>query len=182
MIKNVFIFGFISIVLLSCGELNRCAESSIQDFESFANISRNDTELELYQIMGTESIGQYNPDSSGFIYQYNKAEDAPFTVWVDIKTGKIQSMLIEILGINTFDENIMLASESYQLSECESQYLGMFDEDIIGILGMPFAADENSTGMKSIVYKFEQPYTEVHFGFHQDQYYRCSSIMINWSK
>lgn len=167
------------------GAIGDCGKESVADWDNFLGIKYKTNELDLEKIIGDFTGGEYTADSSAFIYYFKRVERAPVTVWVNGKTGDVETIFMEILGYaEYFDGDVKDAADEFNMKECDSQWFGMTPTEVIDIMGKPskdeMKEDKEGSGVRSISYDSEDFKISVNFKFYDSQGGICSSISLNW--
>lgn len=154
---------------------------NIEDFTSFLGLPYGTNERELIPLLGKFSSGNFSADSNSFIYYYNHIKRVPISIWVNGKTGDVETIFMEILGFeSTFEADVEAVQERYAISACDIAWFGMEVKDIQARLGAPTATSVNKEGVTSISYDSKQLSHSVNFKVYPSQGDICSSITINW--
>ncbi|MFK8045958.1 MAG: hypothetical protein AB8B72_10720 [Crocinitomicaceae bacterium] len=188
--RNVVI-GFLLIVLISCVEnqtydkVQSCESVSVNSFSNFLNVAAKTKESDLKKILGKASGGSFTDDRLVFIYKYESLKRIPISVYVNAETGKVQTVTIEVLGLNkNFDTDIEKASKKYFKNTCHSILLGKTPIQIIDIMGRPYldnlTTDNVETEVRTLEYVTESGKINLRLNFYQSQNYRLSSIVVDW--
>jgi hypothetical protein len=158
-----------------------CDKNSVDDWKNFVGIEYGTNELELEGIIGEFTGGEYTADSSAFIYYFKRVERAPLTVWVNGKSGKVETIFMEVLGYEeVFKQDVADATAEFDMKECDTQFFGMTPEEVINLMGKPAADKEKEDGVRSISYDSDDFKVSVNFKFYESQGGVCSSISLNW--
>lgn len=196
---SVFIF---SIILMSCGGKikeedlesdvrNQSAiekniggtdcTHSLEGFRSFIGLKYGTNERELIPLLGKFSNGNFSEDSTSFIYYYNHAERVPISIWVDAKTGDVETIFIEVLSFEkTFKQDVLAAQKRYTFSDCDMAWFGLTAEEIEAKLGKPTATSINKENATSISYDSETLSHSINFKIYPSQGNVSSALTINW--
>ena len=192
--KYKLIFGLVLFVsIISCAgtvqkELDdeveevKCEKSSVNDFDEFLNIPYGISELYIDTILGKSTGGSYSEDSTAFLYEFKNIDTAPITVWSNGKTGKVETVFVEILSLEDgFKSDVRALAETYNMKSCEALFLGMMAEEIIEKLGKPDKDVRNEEkGFRSIFYDSKDLRIALNFKCYDSQEKMCSSISVNW--
>ena len=189
----------VTVALMSCGgnaeaenlsdlqnndeieDTKSCEKNSVDDWKSFVGIEYGTNELDLEGLIGDFTGGEYTPDSSAFIYYFKRVERAPITVWVNGKTGKVETIFMEVLGYEeVFKQDITDVTAEFNLQDCDTKFFGMTPEELIDVMGKPAADKEKEDGVRSISFDSEDLKVSVNFKFYESQGGICSSISLNW--
>jgi hypothetical protein len=167
------------------GDIGSCDKESVEDWDNFLGIQYKTNELDLEKIIGDFTGGEYTADSSAFIYYFKRVERAPVTVWVNGKTGDVETIFMEILGYEQyFDSDVEEAVEEFNMGECDSRWFGMSPEEVIDAMGKPSKDEDkeakDGTAVRSISYDSKDFDISVNFKFYESQGNICSSISLNW--
>ena len=162
-----------------------CGKESANDFDNFLRIPYGTSESALDSILGKGNGGEYTTDSLSFVYYYKMAERVPITVWANTKTTQIEMIYMEVVSyIQYFESDFENAKETYNMLECDYQWFGKSQEDIIEIMGEPRKTDktEDAEGKEivNLFYDSDDYRIAVNFKFFESQDYYCSSVMVNW--
>jgi hypothetical protein len=179
-------FRFYSLVLLgfafiACSSKDECPNSDIEKFDNFLGVQYGTSELELEAKLGKFTGGEYTTDSSAFIYYFKRIENAPVTVWVNAKTGKVETIFMEILGYEeVFEKDLEEAKKEFKMSDCDSRFFGMKYEELTETMGKPNFEETLDEGVKSLTYDSKDYKYNVNFKIYPSQADMCSSISVNW--
>ncbi|MCB9225449.1 MAG: hypothetical protein H6582_14815 [Crocinitomicaceae bacterium] len=162
-----------------------CGKKSVADWDNFIGIKYKTNELDLEKIIGNFTGGEYTADSSAFIYYFKRVDRAPVTVWVNGKTGDVETIFMEILGYEEyFEGDVDAAVEEFNIQDCDSKWFGMTPQEVIDAMGKPakdeMKEDKEGQGVRSISYDSEDYKISVNFKFYDSQGGICSSISLNW--
>lgn len=158
-----------------------CSKSSVEDWDNFIGITYETNELDLEDIIGKFTGGEYTADSSAFIYYFKRVDRAPVTVWVNGKTGAVETIFVEILGYEEyFEGDVKDLKKEFKLEDCDTRWFGMHPDDLIKEMGKPDKDEEKSEGVRSIFYDSKDYDISVNFKFYESQGGMCSSISVNW--
>jgi hypothetical protein len=172
---------FVNGITESVQEKEGCEKNSVDDWEDFINIPYGTNELDLESKIGEFTGGEYAPDSSAFIYYFKRVARAPVTVWVNGKTGKVETIFMEILGYEDFfDQDVKDVQEEFDIKDCDIKFFGITAEELIEIMGKPSKDVSKDEGVRSIFYDSDGLKIAVNFKFYESQGNRCSSISLNW--
>jgi hypothetical protein len=165
--------------------IGSCEKESVEDWDNFIGIQYKTNELDLEKIIGDFTGGEYTADSSAFIYYFKRVERAPVTVWVNGKTGNVETIFMEILGYEDyFEGDVEAAAEEFNMKECDTKWFGMSPQEVIDAMGKPakdeMKEDKEGQGVRSISYDSEDFTISVNFKFYDSQGGMCSSISLNW--
>lgn len=179
--KKIFAIALIAIAFVACSSKPECANSDVNAFDNFLGITYGMTELELESKLGKFTGGAYTADSTAFIYYFKRLENAPVTVWVNAKSGKVETIFMEILGYEQyFQEDLNEAITEFKISECDSRFFGMKYEELVEDMGKPSAEETIEGGVKSVSYDSKDYKYSVNFKFYPEQENMCSSVSVNW--
>lgn len=164
---------------------NRCDEVSIDDFDNFLGIKFNTVETDLKNVMGESSGGEYTNDKSAFMYYFKDTKRVPVTVYVDAETGDVETIFMEILGLNeNFDQDIQKAEEDFNIKECHLDLFGKQPKEIISIFGQAdkdnIEEDSVEEGVRHLVYYSSDDKIALSFKFYHSQDNQMSSLMVDW--
>jgi len=179
------------VVLLACGantetdaeaeKEDLCANSDIDNFDSFLGIKYGTNELKLKGILGEFTGGEYTVDSSAFIYYFKRVENAPISIWVNGATGNVETIFMEILGYaDVFDKDVADAVKEFKMDDCDSRFFGMTYAELTKTMGKPTSEETIEDGVKSLTYDSKDFKTAVNFKIYPSQGDKCSSISVNW--
>jgi len=158
-----------------------CDKNSAEDWDNFLGIEYGTNELGLEAKIGKFTGGEYTADSSAFIYYFKRVENAPVTVWVNGKTGDVETIFMEILGYEQyFQTDLEAGIKEFNMQDCDSRFFGMTYAEVTKIMGKPSADEELEGGVKSISYDSKNFKYSVNFKFYPEQADMCSSISVNW--
>jgi hypothetical protein len=158
-----------------------CPSASIADFNQFLGMEYGGEELLLESKMGKFTGGDYTPDSSSFIYYYNRVDRVPISVWVNTKTSKINTVFMEVISLdNNFDADLEKAVEEFSIHPCESRWFGLTTDEIKARLGEPAEEAVSSEGFTLLSYDSEDFLIAVAFKIYDEQSGKCSSVSVNW--
>ncbi|MEX1003424.1 MAG: hypothetical protein WDZ35_15000 [Crocinitomicaceae bacterium] len=181
----VLLIPFLVFTLVSCVAAEDDCKTKIEEWDTFLGIPYGANELEIDNYLGKFSAGEYTEDSTAFVYYYRKVNRAPISVWVNAKTGKVETVFIEVLGLKDyFEEDVAAVKEEYEISDCDSKWFGKEPEEVIELLGKPakdeITKDQSGKDVRSIFYETEDYRINVNFNFYQSQGGACSSIAVYW--
>ena len=164
---------------------NRCDDLEIEDFDRFLGIKFNTGEAELKSVMGESSGGEYTNDKSAFMYYYKDTKRVPVTVYVDAETGDVETIFMEILGLNdNFDQDVQKADDDFNIKECHLDLFGKQPKEIISIFGQAdkdnIEEDSVEEGVRHLVYYSSDDKIALSFKFYQSQDNQMSSLMVDW--
>ena len=158
-----------------------CNKKSVEDWDNFIGISYGANELDLEKIIGKFTGGEYTADSSAFIYYFKRVDRAPVTVWVNGKTGNVETIFVEILGYEEyFASDLDDLTNEFNLKECDTKWYGMKPTQLIGVMGKPAKDESKEDGVRSMIYDSKKFDISVNFKFYESQGGVCSSISVNW--
>lgn len=190
-------FGFIIVMALAMtacksgdsdsdeGASNRCDDIRIEDFDSFLGVDFDTPELELKNIMGKSTGGEYTDNKSQFMYYWKGTKRVPVTIYVDAEKGDVQTLFMEILGLDeNFDQDIVKAGEDFDIKECHLELFGKQPKEIISIFGKADKDDiDNDSvedGVRHLVYYSKDESIAVSFKFYKSQDNKMSSLVVDW--
>ena len=141
--------------------------------------------MRLKNILGKSTDREYTDDRETFIYEFDQIETIPITVYLDAESGVIQTVFIELLGLEeSFEKDLKLVNSEFPLKPCHSNLFGKLSSEIIKIMGSPdyneIIDDNVENDVESLIYISEQGNIEVTFNFYRSQNKRLSSINVNW--
>ncbi len=158
-----------------------CSKSSVEDWDNFIGIEYKTNELDLEDKIGKFTGGEYTADSSAFIYYFKRVDRAPVTVWVNGKTGAVETIFVEVLGYEEyFDGDVKDFKKEFKLEDCDTKWFGMHPDELIKEMGKPDKDEEKADGVRSIFYDSKDYDISVNFKFYESQGGMCSSISVNW--
>lgn len=164
---------------------NDCEKESANDFTNFLRIPYGASELDLDNLLGQNSGGEYTDDSTSFVYYFKEADRVPISVWANAQSTKIEMVFMEVVSYpQYFDEDLGKAIDHYDLKECDTQWFGMTQDEVIKIMGEPRKTEkeEDSEGMTvtNMYYDSDDYSVAINFKFYESQDNLCSSVMVNW--
>ncbi|MFT4603157.1 MAG: hypothetical protein ACI857_003344 [Arenicella sp.] len=173
--------NILSDITESLDDGDGCSKVSVDNWDSFIGIPYGTNELDLEKKIGDFTGGEYAPDSSSFIYYFKRVERAPITVWVNGKTGKVETIFMEVLGFEEFfDQDLKDVQEEFDIDDCDMKFMGIEADELIKVMGKPSKDESTEEGVRSIFYDSEGLKIAVNFKFYESQGGRCSSISLNW--
>jgi hypothetical protein len=164
---------------------NRCKDISVDDFDTFLGVQFQTSESELKEVMGKSTGGGYNNDSTAFMYYYKNTKRVPVTVFVDAQTGTVETIFMEILGLNgNFDQDVQKADEDFNIEQCHLDLFGKQPKDIIGVFGQAdkdnIEEDSVEESVRHLVYYSSDDKIALSFKFYKSQDNKMSSFMVDW--
>lgn len=157
-----------------------CAKANVDDWDNFLGIEYGTNELDLRPILGEFTGGEYTADSSAFKYYFNRVELAPLTIFVNGKTGKVETIFLEILSkVEFFQRDIDAVKSEFKAEDCDMDFFGMTADEMIDLMGKP-DRDKTEKGVRAISYDTDPLKTSVTFRFYPSQGDMCTSISLNW--
>ena len=189
--KYKLIFGLLVVIsVISCAGTMQddeptevvCEKSSVNDFEEFMNVPYGLSEVKIDSVLGVFTGGEYTPDSTAFVYYFKRLSTAPVTVWSNIKTGKIETIYVEVLSMkDQFKKDVIALADEFNMKSCEAAFFGMQAEEIIAQLGKPDKDVRNDDkGFRSIYYDSKDLRIALNFRCYDAQDKQCSAISVNW--
>ena len=161
--------------------ITECPSTSLTDFNQFLAFEYGDEDLLLESKMGKFTGGDYTLDSSSFIYYYNRVDRVPISIWVNTKTGKINTIFIEVISLGkNFEADLEKAVEEFSIHPCESLWFGLTTDEIKSRLGEPAEEAVSSQGFTMLSYDSEDFLIAVAFKIYDQQSGKCSSVSVNW--
>lgn len=162
-----------------------CDKNDANDFNNFIGIPFGTSEVDLVKILGENTGGEYNDDSSSFVYYYKDAERVPITIWANSQTTQIEVIFMEVVSlVQFFDTDLEAAIEKYDIQECDAQWFGKTQKEVKKILGEPkkkeSTEDTDGNEIVNFFYDSDDYSIALNFKFYQSQDYKCTSIMVNW--
>lgn len=159
-----------------------CETFSVEDFDKFLGVRYGTHELNLERRLGKFTGGEYTQDSSSFIYYYNRVDRVPISVWVNAKSGKVQTIFMEVLSYTdiNFESDLRKAKQEFEITDCDISWFGIYEKDVQQRLGEPAISEYLEDSVKSVSYDSEDYLYSVNFKFYPSQKEKCSSISINW--
>ncbi|OIQ33869.1 MAG: hypothetical protein BM555_04565 [Crocinitomix sp. MedPE-SWsnd] len=163
------------------GPASTCEKTTVDQWDNFLGVPYGTNETDLDRRLGKFTGGEWIADSSAFVYEFKRVKRAPVSVWVNGKTGKVETIFIEILGLNEFfEQDLKDVEEEFDIQECDMRFLGIQAEELIKIMGKPSKDVTSEEGYRSIFYDSTGLKISVNFKFYDSQGGRCSSISLNW--
>lgn len=163
------------------GGESKCDTASILDFDEFLGVQYGDEEKLLRAKLGNFTKGFYTPDSLHFVYEFNRVDRVPVSVWVNPNSMMVNTVFMEVLSLGeTFDNDLQAAVEEFKMNTCESKWFGRSPTEIKQLLGTP--AEEATDDQGVLLLSYDSPdflYT-VAFKFYPQQAHKCSSVSVNW--
>jgi len=164
---------------------NTCEEIIVDDFSSFITIKPTTAEAELKKILGKSTGGKYSDDRATFIYAYEGTKRVPIKVYVNAKSGIIETVFMEILGLKkNFDIDVKKAKSDYPINECHASLYGKQPKETIELFGQAaednFKEDNVEAYVRVLRYYTKDKKIAVTFNFYPSQEYRLSSIVVDW--
>lgn len=158
-----------------------CLLTSLSDFDQFLGLDYGGEEIMLESKLGKFTGGDYAPDSSSFIYYYNRVDRVPISVWVNTTTGKINTVFMEVISLDkNFEDDLEEALEEFSIDPCEAYWFGLTAEEIKARLGTPAEEAVSSKGVTLLSYDSEDFLITVAFKIYDQQSGKCSSVSVNW--
>jgi len=180
---------FVAFGISSCDSnkksVQTCNVVDIESFSSFLGLTIETPELEIKRILGQSTEKEYSEDRLTFIYEFDKIETIPVTVYVDAESGRIKTIFIELLGLGSnYSNDLRKVKSKFPLSTCHAYLFGMSPNQVMGTLGSPDydeVIDDNvETDVRSLVYLTEDGSTDVTLYFYPSQQNRLGSINVDW--
>ncbi|UKN02618.1 hypothetical protein K6119_03715 [Paracrocinitomix mangrovi] len=164
--------------------VDTCDKTSIEDWDNFLGIPYGASEFALDSILGNTNGATYMNDSMNFVMYYREVPGAPISVWTSAKTARVEIIYLEVTGIEPyFQSDIDSVVTRYNIPECDAQWLGMTEKEVIEKMGEPRKSNETELKqdvIKTIMYDAEDFSKSVSFIFYKSQDYKCSAISVNW--
>lgn len=179
-------------ILFSCNQTNTVGEiekpiSQVNnqtisgEFSQFLGIEYGMEEHLLQSRLGKFTSGNYSPDSSIFIYYYNRVDRVPISVWVNTKSAKVITVFMEVLSLGeNFDSDIERAIKEYGITASDAAWFGLSAEEIKAKMGQPSEEAVSKDGVLLLSYDLYNFQCAVAFKIYPQQDNRCSSISVNW--
>ena len=189
---NIFMFLFVACAGQESesdteteNETKKECKSEIEDWDEFLGIPYGAKENKLQKYLGKFTGGEYTDDSTSFVYYFERVKRAPITVWVNAKTSDVETVFIEVLGLKDyFEDDVRAVKDEFNLTDCDTKWFGMTEDEIVEILGKPTKTDtsEDKSGkeVRSIFYDSEDLTISLLFKFYESQDNICSSISVYW--
>lgn len=175
------VLALLGLAFIACSSKQECPNSDIEKFDNFLGVEYGTNELKLEALLGKFTGGEYTPDSSAFIYYFKRVENAPLTVWVNSKSGKVETIFMEILGYEeVFQDDLDAAIKEFHISDCDSRFFGMKYEELVETMGKPNSEETLEDDVKSLTYDSKNYKYNVNFKLYPSQGDMCSSISVNW--
>ena len=164
---------------------NRCEDITVEDFDTFLGVDFDTPELELKNIMGKSTGGEYTDSKSQFMYYWKNTKRVPVTIYVNAETGAVETLFIEILGLGeNFDQDVIKAGEDFNIKECHLELFGKQPKEIISIFGKAdkdeIDNDSVEDGVRHLVYYSKDESIAISFKFYKSQDNRMSSLVVDW--
>lgn len=159
-----------------------CAEVTVEDFDEFLGIEYGTKELLIERKLGKFTGGEYSKDSAAFIYYFNRVERVPIAIWVNSKSGEVETVFMEVLSYEdvNFNADLAKAKKEFNISDCDASWFGMQENEVLKRLGEPVVHEYLKDSVLSISYDSQDYSSSVNFKFYPSQNNKCSSISINW--
>lgn len=198
---NTIVFLLLTMMVVACGNANEteaeekiddllqelveevdgCKKDKVAGWDEFLNIPYKGNELDLEKYLGKFTGGEYATDSTAFIYYFKRVQRAPVSVWVNAKTGDVETVFVEILGYEDyFDGDVADLKSEFGLDDCDVKYFGMEPKELIGIFGKADKDESTDEGVRSLSYNSEDFKIALNFKCYESQGGVCSSISLNW--
>lgn len=187
--KHFFIYiipVLLSVCISACGGEEEeteveCPNKKIADFNRFLGIDYGTEEHQLESKLGKFTGGTFTSDSSSFIYSFDRVNRVPISVWVNAKTGKINTIFMEVISLGkNFDEDLEVAVQEFSIDPCDVIWFGMSANEIKEKLGSPDEEAVSAEGVTLLSYDSDDFLITVAFKIYEQQEDKCSSISINW--
>jgi len=164
---------------------DKCDDITINDFDSFIGVNYDTPESKLKDILGTSSGGEYTADKASFKYYYKETKRVPVTVYVNAKTGDIETIFMEILGLQeNFDQDVIKAKQDFNLDECQAKLFGKKPKDVISMWGAAskdnVEDNEVEEGVRTLIYYSGDNKIALTMKFYPSQENKMSSLMVDW--
>ena len=190
-IKQLQLIPFLGIlfsIMVSCAgneektiEQDPCDAINADSFDSFLGVDYGTKELMLNGLLGRFTSGEYSPDSSSFIYHYDRVDRVPLRVWVNAGSGNVATIFMEVLSLKeNFEIDVEQAAEEFNMSDCDVAWFGMSPEDVKARMGHPSEESYSDSGVLLLSYDSRDFLHTIAFKFYPEQDNRCSSISVNW--
>jgi hypothetical protein len=146
------------------------------------NIPYGQSEVSLDSVLGHFTGGEYTADSTAFVYFFKRLQTAPITIWSNIKTGKVETIYVEILSMDEqFPKDVIALADEFNMKACEAVFFGMQADQIMEELGKPDKDVRNDEeGYRSIYYDSKDLKIALNFRCYDAQEKKCSAISVNW--
>jgi hypothetical protein len=198
---NAVTIMLLAVVFVACGNSNEteaqeqldelleelvedtdgCKKNKVDGWDEFMNIPYKGNELDLEKYLGKFTGGEYATDSSAFIYYFKRVQRAPVSVWVNAKTGDVETVFVEILGYEEyFDGDVADLQKEFGVDDCDVKYFGMQPSELIAVFGKADKDEKQDDGVRSLSYNSSDYKIALNFKFYESQGGVCSSISLNW--
>lgn len=197
-LKFGFIIALSAIVMTACQSdengsnheggsttANRCEDIKVEDFDSFLGVDFDTPELELKNIMGKSTGGEYTDSKSQFMYYWKDTKRVPVTIYVNAETGEVETLFMEILGLGeNFEQDVIKAGEDFDIKECHLDLFGKQPKEIISIFGEAdkdeIDNDSVEDGVRHLVYYSKDESIAISMKFYKSQDNKMSSLVVDW--
>ncbi|MFK8038685.1 MAG: hypothetical protein AB8B74_10380 [Crocinitomicaceae bacterium] len=164
---------------------NTCESLAIEDFRSFLTIQKTTPEADLKTILGKSTGGSYSEDKTTFIYKFEGTKRVPIKVYVNAKSGAIETVFMEILGLKkNFDIDVKKAKSDYPIDDCHSSLFGQQPKEIISLFGQAsvdnLKKDNVEADVRVLRYFTKDKQIALTLNFYPSQDNKMSSIVVDW--
>ncbi|MGV6861278.1 MAG: hypothetical protein ACWA41_05875 [Putridiphycobacter sp.] len=162
-----------------------CDAFTIADFDTYLGLSYGDKEEKVREVLGKETESKYTEDRSRFMYFYKDTKRVPVTIYVNAKSGEVETVFMEILGLNqNFEQDVLKAEEDFGVEACIIELFGKKPKEILTMFGQAgsdnMKESANEQGVRTLNYYSEDGGIMVTFKFYPSQENKLSSIEVNW--
>lgn len=109
----------------------------------------------------------------------------PIKVYVNAESGGIETVFMEILGLDkNFEIDVKKAKSDYPLNACHAQLYGKQPKEIIDIFGQAsvdnLKKDNVEADVRVLRYFSDDKKIALTLNFYPSQNYKMSSIVVGW--
>ena len=162
-----------------------CDDLTLDDFDSFLGLDFNTAETEIVDAMGSPSDRDFTEDKTRLKYFYKDTKRVPVTVYVNAESGEIETIFMEILGLDdAFFQDVMKAEEDFNIDACHLDLFGMQPKEVTSIFGQAdkdnIEEDSVEEGVRHLVYYTDDDKIAISFKFYHSQNNMMSSLTVDW--
>lgn len=165
--------------------LNKAKDLTINDFNSFLGLKYGDKVTDVKKVMGDPSGGELVEDESSFMHYYKNTKRVPVTVYTNSKSKKVETVFMEILGLEeTFEQDVKKAKQDFLIQNSHAKLYGKRAKEVLNIFGVAYddTIEDSSVeeDVRTLLYYSDDDKIALTLKFYPSQGNVLSSIMVDW--
>ena len=158
---------------------------TINSFNSFLGLTYGQKVRDVKKIMDSPSGGKFTEDESSYMHYYKNTKRVPVTVYTNAKSKKIETVFMEILGLEkNFEQDVKKAKQDFLLNGKHANLFGMQAKDLLKLFGVAYedTIEDSSVeeDVRTLLYYSEDDKIALTLKFYPSQGNILSSIMVDW--